>query len=157
MIDEAGFRRGVGIVLANRYGRLFWAKRIGQDAWQFPQGGLNDDESPDEALYRELWEEIGLLPEDVEIIAESKHWLSYRIPKHLLRHHRQPLCIGQRQKWFLLRLLASDQKIRLDASDTPEFDSWQWVPYWQPKYGVIRFKQTIYHKFLTEFNSYIVK
>ena len=156
MIDKEGFRKGVGVVLANRYGRLFWAKRIGQDAWQFPQGGLDESESAVDGLYRELWEEVGLEASDVEIIAETKQWLSYRIPQHLLRHHRHPLCIGQKQKWFLLRLIASDQKVRLDLSDTPEFDSWQWVPYWQPKYEVIRFKRQLYQEFLTEFNPYIV-
>ena len=134
MIDSNGFRLNVGIILVNQEGKLFWARRVGQDAWQFPQGGLDNNESTEHALYRELYEEVGLKPENVEILAESSNWLAYRLPKHFLRNDRQPLCVGQKQKWFLLKLTSPDDSINLKVSSKPEFDGWMWVNYWFPLY-----------------------
>ena len=151
VIDSDGFRANVGIVLANRRRQLFWGRRIGQDAWQFPQGGVHENETAEETLFRELKEEVGLDPEDVAIRACTSEWLRYRIPKHMLRYYRKPLCIGQKQKWFLLMLTASEQKIRLDLSDSPEFDSWAWVKYWHPAHNVINFKREVYRQALEEF------
>lgn len=151
MIDQRGFRLNVGIILVNTRNQIFWGKRIGQaDAWQFPQGGIQNYETLQEAMYRELAEEVGLQPQDVEILAVSKRWLYYRLPKHLRRSTR-PLCIGQKQKWFLLRLQSDDQKIRLDASGSPEFNAWKWVDYWDPVEQVIAFKRDVYKKALREF------
>lgn len=104
MIDGDGFRPNVGIVICNRDGQVLWAKRYGQHSWQFPQGGVDDGESPEQAMYRELYEEIGLKPEDVTILATSRNWLKYRLPKRLVRWDSSPVCIGQKQKWFLLQL-----------------------------------------------------
>ncbi len=151
MIDENGYRANVGIVLANNQNQLFWGRRIGQDAWQFPQGGMQEGETETDTLYRELKEEIGLEKEDVSIVAISKRWLYYKIPKNMLRHYRKPLCIGQKQRWYLIRLLVSEQKLRLDLSDSPEFDSWRWVSYWYPVDHVIRFKREVYRAMLEEF------
>lgn len=100
MIDSDGFRPNVGIILTNDHGQVLWARRVNQDAWQFPQGGINPNESAEEALYRELHEEIGLQEQDVEILACTRGWLRYRLPQRLVRTHSQPLCIGQKQKWF---------------------------------------------------------
>ena len=100
MIDSQGYRANVGIVLHNDAGQLFWCKRAGQDAWQFPQGGITQNESPEDALYRELKEETGLSREDVEVVASSKQWLKYRLPPHLIRRKCFPKCIGQKQRWF---------------------------------------------------------
>ena len=102
MIDEEGYRANVAIVILNDQGNVFWAKRQGQDAWQFPQGGIDHGESPLEAMYRELYEEVGLFPEDVELVAQTSDWLKYDIPEYLIRQHAIPRCIGQKQIWFLL-------------------------------------------------------
>lgn len=158
MIDRSGFRLNVGIILANSEGRLFWGRRIGQaHAWQFPQGGIQEYETLQEAMYRELAEELGLLPEDVKVVAVTRHWLYYRLPKHMRRHHAKPLCIGQKQKWFLLQLLGDEQRIRFDTTGSPEFDEWRWVDYWQPLEQVIAFKRQVYKKALREFESWFTR
>ena len=100
MIDSEGYRPNVGIIICNQQQQLFWARRVGQDAWQFPQGGINDEETPEEAMYRELEEEVGLKPHQVEIVGVTSDWLRYRLPKRFLRHHCKPLCIGQKQLWY---------------------------------------------------------
>ena len=150
MIDADGFRPNVGIIIFNDDGQLLWAKRLGQDAWQFPQGGVQHRESPEEAVLRELNEEVGLDPEDVEIIASTEKWLRYRLPRHLVRQNSHPVCIGQKQKWFLLRLLTDTGKIRFDLGDKPEFDHWRWVSYWYPVDQVVSFKRKVYRKALEE-------
>lgn len=156
MIDAQGFRSNVGIILVNQRGRLFWARRIGQKhAWQFPQGGINENETSEEALYRELAEEIGLLPSDVEIIGNTKGWLKYRLPRRYIRHHSKPLCIGQKQKWYLLRLLSDETHLCLDNSDNPEFDKYRWVYYWHPLKEVVAFKRHVYRRALREFSPKI--
>lgn len=150
MIDKDGFRENVGIILANKDNYLFWARRLGHDAWQFPQGGTAEGESAEETMYRELLEEVGLEHDDVEVLGSTKEWLKYRLPDQYIRHYSTPLCIGQKQKWFLLRLLSSDQKIRLDISESPEFDSWRWVEYWYPVRQIISFKRQVYRRALQE-------
>ncbi|WP_425475593.1 RNA pyrophosphohydrolase [Candidiatus Paracoxiella cheracis] len=156
VIDEQGYRLNVGIVVVNQHGELLWGRRVGNpNAWQFPQGGISSDETPREAMYRELTEELGLNPEDVEYLGETKKWLSYRLPKQFRRYNSKPLCVGQKQKWFLLRLLVSDSHINLDKSGTPEFDHWRWVDYWYPLNHVIDFKQTVYQKMLKEFEKLV--
>lgn len=153
MIDSEGFRANVGIMIANAKGELLWARRVGQDAWQFPQGGIQEGESPEQALFRELKEEVGLTDKDVEVMACTRGWLRYRLPQRLLRRDSKPLCIGQKQKWFLLRMLADDTDIRFDNDEKPEFDSWQWVSYWYPLGQVIPFKREVYRRALKELAS----
>ncbi len=150
IIDSEGFRANVGIILCNAEGKLFWARRIGQDAWQFPQGGIQTEESPEEALYRELEEETGLLPEHVELLGCTRRWLRYRLPRHLVRRRSRPLCIGQKQRWFLLRLVADETLVRLDKSGHPEFDHWCWIDYWTPVREVVSFKRGVYRQALAE-------
>ncbi len=150
MIDENGFRLNVGIIITNHEGQLFWGRRVGQDAWQFPQGGIQDDEALHDALFRELHEEVGLTAKDVTIIAESQQWLSYRLPKRLVRNDTRPMCIGQKQRWFLLGIL-DEQKVKLDATIKPEFDDWRWVSYWFPLHQVVSFKREVYRAALLEF------
>lgn len=157
MIDKDGFRPNIGIIVSNHEGRVLWGKRIGQDAWQFPQGGIKHHESIEEALYRELFEELGLFPENVEILGRTRHWLRYRLPRYLQRQHYKPLCIGQKQKWFLLRLLGEDNAICLDRSETPEFDNWKWVEYWFPLKEVIHFKRQVYRRALQELSPLLHK
>lgn len=151
VIDSDGFRPNVGIMLANDHGQVLWARRVGgRDAWQFPQGGIKSGESPREALYRELHEEVGLEPTAVQVLASTRGWLRYRLPKRLIRHNQDPVCIGQKQKWFLLRLLEDDAAVRLDRNEVPEFDHWQWVSYWYPLEQVISFKREVYRRAMKE-------
>lgn len=153
MIDSDGFRPNVGIILANDQGQVLWAKRVGQDAWQFPQGGVDANETPEQAMFRELKEEIGLNPADVEVIGCTRGWLRYRLPKRMIRYHSKPLCIGQKQKWFLLRIRSDDASVCFSHSAKPEFDGWRWVSYWYPLGQVISFKREVYRSALKELVS----
>ena len=150
MIDRDGFRPNVGIILLNDENRLFWGRRIGQNAWQFPQGGIQEGETPEQAMFRELEEEVGLKPDQVVIMGSTQRWLRYRLPKKFIRKNSQPLCIGQKQRWFLLRVSCDESNFCLDASDKPEFDAWRWVQYWQPVRDVIYFKRRVYQRALQE-------
>ncbi|MGB5606510.1 MAG: RNA pyrophosphohydrolase [Gammaproteobacteria bacterium] len=150
MIDSDGFRPNVGIILTNPQGRLLWARRIGQEAWQFPQGGIHTDETPAEAMYRELGEEVGLQPEQVEVMGSTRGWLRYRLPRQYVRRTSRPLCIGQKQVWFMLRLLCKDSAVSLDLTGKPEFDHWRWVDYWHPLGEVVAFKRNVYRRALKE-------
>jgi putative (di)nucleoside polyphosphate hydrolase len=157
VIDEAGYRANVGIILLHpKQQKVLWARRIRQKSWQFPQGGLNEGDSALSALYRELWEEVGLRPTDVEIIAATKSWFKYRLPEVLLRK-MESTYIGQKQKWFLLRLRGHDDKINLAATTSPEFDDWRWVEYWYPLNQVIAFKRHVYRKALEMFYPLLKK
>lgn len=151
MIDAKGFRPNVGIVICNRRGQVLWAKRIGQDAWQFPQGGIRSGERLHKAMYRELREEVGLGPEDVKILGSTRNWLYYELPKNFIRQKSNPVCIGQKQKWFLLALRGEESRIALSSQDhKPEFDDWRWVSYWYPLGQVIDFKREVYRRALLE-------
>ena len=157
MIDSDGFRLNVGIILANQFNEVLWARRIGQNSWQFPQGGIKVTETPDEALYRELHEEVGLLASDVEIVAKTKGWLRYRLPKKMIRHNSLPLCVGQKQKWYLLRMHSEDSMVSMNTSTNPEFDQWQWVSYWYPLGQVVSFKREVYRRAMKELSSDLFK
>lgn len=151
MIDPDGYRPGVGMVVSNRRRQVLWARRIGRrDAWQLPQGGIDHDESPEDTLYRELREELGLSPEAVEVLGSTSGWLRYDIPRQFRRRDRSPVCVGQKQRWFLLRLLSEDGAIRFDAHAEPEFDRWCWVDYWEPVRRVVFFKRYVYRRALGE-------
>lgn len=153
VIDEKGFREGVGIIVANNCGQVLWARRIGQHAWQFPQGGLQPGETPQQALFRELYEELGLKGSDVELLGSTKNCLYYWLPTHFQRSHAQPLCIGQKQTWFLLRLIGGTEKICFNVTRSPEFDRWRWVSYWYPIKHVITFKRHVYRRALEELST----
>ncbi len=150
MIDQEGFRANVGIILMNNTSQVFWGKRIGQNAWQFPQGGIRPDETAESAMYRELEEETGLSPHHVKVIGCTDDWLRYWLPEKFIRYSSHPLCIGQKQIWHLLQLVADESNINLSHSDTPEFDHWEWIDYWSPIKQVIEFKQSVYQQALKE-------
>jgi putative (di)nucleoside polyphosphate hydrolase len=150
MIDKEGFRLNVGIILSNDTGKVFWARRIGQDAWQFPQGGIDREESAEDAMYRELREETGLEPQHVKVLGCTEDWLRYRLPKRYVRKNQTPICIGQKQIWYMLRMVADEQAFDLGCCDKPEFDHWQWVDYWEPSKKVIFFKRKVYKRALSE-------
>ena len=157
VIDKNGYRANVGIVLMNQHKELFFAKRRYQSGWQFPQGGIKLGETPENAMYRELLEEIGLTENDTELLSESSHWYEYKIPKKHLRKSKQgkPFVIGQKQKWFLLKLMGSDETISLTYnSKFQEFDSWKWVDPAIPARQVIGFKQKVYDLVLNEFQTF---
>jgi len=155
MIDEQGYRYGVGIILVNANRQVFLGKRLGMDAWQFPQGGMRENEIPEQTMYRELKEEIGLSASDVKIIAECKDWQYYELPKRLIRRRTKPVCIGQKQKWFLLCLVNSQAKINLLATEDPEFDSWAWVSFWHPLRQIVSFKRKVYEAVMQELAPYL--
>lgn len=156
VIDSDGYRPNVGIILTNPRGQLLWARRIRQDAWQFPQGGIRAKETPEQAMYRELEEEIGLESGHVEMLGSTRGWLRYRLPERFIRRHQRPVCVGQKQVWFMLRLVGEERFVRLDLSDKPEFDNWRWVDYWQPLREVVAFKRTVYKKALNELAPLLV-
>lgn len=155
MIDREGYRPNVGIILSNSTGQVFWARRIGQNAWQFPQGGIQDQETPEEAMYRELKEETGLNAEDVSIMGMTQDWLKYKLPNRYVRKHQKPLCIGQKQIWFMLRMMCDEEAVDLMSTDKPEFDHWRWVDYWLPSKQVIFFKRQVYREALRELKPLI--
>ena len=177
MIDADGYRPNVGIVVANRLGQVLWTRRVGgHDAWQFPQGGMQQGEKPEQALFRELEEEVGLNSEHVKVLACTDGWLRYQLPAHMRRDHRRPTgrahgrsrsarggtrgskgggrepvaFKGQKQKWFLLEMLADDDMICFDRCDKPEFDGYEWVSYWYPVNKVIDFKRDVYRRALKQ-------
>ena len=155
MIDSDGYRANVGIIILNDEGKVFFGKRIGQQAWQFPQGGIDEGESPEQAMYRELFEEVGLKPEAVDVLARTEEWLKYEIPGNLIRKRSYPRCIGQKQIWFLLKMLVPDDAISLVENDPQEFDAWEWVDFWYPPTQVIEFKQDVYKRALRELADFV--
>ena len=150
MIDNDGYRKNVGIILCNSRNKLLICKRLGEESWQFPQGGFEKNENAESAMFRELFEEIGLKKNDISILGITKSWLKYDLPKKYQRKTNNRLCIGQKQKWFLLRLISDDSNISFSNSENPEFDSWQWVDDNKPMKIVIDFKKNVYKKALEE-------
>ncbi len=153
MIDPDGYRANVGIILCNAAGQVMWARRIGQDAWQFPQGGIGPEEDPEDAMYRELWEETGLSADSVTLLGKTDSWLRYRLPKRLMRRNSEPRCVGQKQLWYLLQLDADETSFDLSVSRSPEFDHWTWVDYWYPVDNVVFFKRRVYQCALAQLES----
>ena len=126
MLDRDGFRPNVGIVLLNQKNQVFWGKRIRTHSWQFPQGGIDRGETPEQAMYRELHEEVGLQPEFVSVVARTRDWLRYEVPDRYIRRDARGHYKGQKQIWYLLRLTGQDWNLNLRATDHPEFDAWRW-------------------------------
>lgn len=151
MIDGDGYRPNVGIVICNRAGQVLWARRYGQHSWQFPQGGINPGETAEQAMYRELFEEVGLTKKDVRLLSSTRNWLRYKLPKRLVRWDTKPVCIGQKQRWFLLQLMCDESKVNMQTSGNPEFDDWRWVSYWYPVRQVVSFKRDVYRRVMKEF------
>ena len=150
-MDKKNYRRGVGMIIINDDGRFWLGKRIGTEAWQFPQGGIDKGEKVRDAMYRELQEETGLEKDMVEIISISKRWLVYHIPHVFQRHSKK--FDGAMQKWYLLKLIDNDSKINLNASGHAEFDAWKWGDKDAAIKSVIRFKRDVYKSILKEFEE----
>ena len=150
MIDKEGYRENVGIVICNDQRKVLWARRTGEEAWQFPQGGINKGESAEEAMYRELKEEVGLDPHNVEILARTKGWLKYDVPKSWIRRDCRDRYRGQKQIWFLLRFTGKDSDVFLKNTEKPEFDDWEWSHEEKPLEIVISFKKNVYTQALQQ-------
>jgi putative (di)nucleoside polyphosphate hydrolase len=157
MLDREGFRPNVGIILANARNEVFWGKRIREHSWQFPQGGIKHGETPEQAMYRELREEIGLAPDHVRIVGRTRDWLRYEVPDQWIRREWRGSYRGQKQIWFLLRLVGRDSDISLRATDHPEFDAWRWHDYWVPLDAVIEFKREVYSQALNELSRLLFR
>lgn len=154
-IDGQGFRANVGIVLMRDDGQVFLGGRTGGKGWQFPQGGIRRGESVEDALFRELEEEVGLRADDVDVLGSTSDWLRYRLPRQYVRRHSVPLCIGQKQRWFLLRFRGGEERVRFDRTlEPPEFDRWRWAEYWDPVREVIYFKREVYRRALHELGRF---
>jgi putative (di)nucleoside polyphosphate hydrolase len=150
MLDREGYRPNVGIILCNAKNEVFWGKRIREHSWQFPQGGIKRGETPEQAMFRELHEEVGLLPDHVRILGRTKGWLRYEVPTNWIKREWRGSYKGQKQIWFLLRLIGRDNDVSLRATSKPEFDAWRWNDYWVPLDAVIEFKRSVYEQALNE-------
>lgn len=155
MLDRDGFRPNVGIILLNQRSQVFWGKRIRTHSWQFPQGGIDRGENPEQAMFRELHEEVGLMPQHVQLIARTRDWLRYEVPDRFIRRDARGHYKGQKQIWFLLQLVGHDWDLNLRATNHPEFDAWRWNDYWVPLDVVVEFKRGVYEMALTELSRYV--
>jgi putative (di)nucleoside polyphosphate hydrolase len=155
MLDKDGYRPNVGIVLVNHRNQVFWGKRIREHSWQFPQGGIKRGESPEQAMFRELHEEVGLMPDHVRIIGRTRDWLRYDVPDQWVRREWRGHYRGQKQIWFLLRLVGKDNDVCLRACEHPEFDAWRWSEFWIPLDTVIEFKRGVYQQALNELSRHL--
>lgn len=146
----ARYRKNAAAVIINDAGYVLLANRIDGAGWQFPQGGVDEGENSTQAVYREVYEEVGIESKNLNLIAYTANFLCYTIPPFKREWWQRMQNIkGQRQRWFLLSLQGDDSAINLQASDHPEFDKWQWVPYWYPLHKVISFKSDVYRQGLT--------
>ena len=155
MIDKDGYRSNVGSVICNARNEVFCGKRVRQNSWQFPQGGIKSGETPEVAMYRELTEEVGLLPEHVRILGRTRDWLRYDVPREWVRREWRGHYRGQKQIWFLLRLVGRECDVSLRASSHPEFDAWRWNRYWDPIDTVVDFKRDVYRQALEELQRFL--
>jgi len=155
MLDRDGYRPNVGIILANGRNEVFWGKRANQHAWQFPQGGIKHGETPEQAMYRELEEETGLKAGHVRVLGRTRQWLRYEVPEKWVRRDWRGTYRGQKQIWYLLRMVGRDCDVKLRTSDKPEFDAWRWHEYWVPLESVIEFKREVYREALAELHRYL--
>ena len=155
MLDREGYRPNVGIILLNLQNEVWWGKRVREHSWQFPQGGIKHGESPEQAMYRELEEETGLRPVHVKVVGRTRDWLRYDVPEQFIRREVRGHYRGQKQIWFLLRLIGRDHDINLRVNENPEFDAWRWHHYWIPLDTVIEFKRDVYHRALQELSRFL--
>ncbi len=155
MLDRDGYRPNVGIILSNHRNEVFWGKRVNEHSWQFPQGGIKHGETPEQAMYRELQEEVGLAPSHVKILGRTRSWLRYDVPSQWIKREWRGSYRGQKQIWFLLRLVGRDCDVSLRASQRPEFDAWRWSDYWVPLETVIEFKREVYQQALAELARFL--
>ncbi len=147
-----GYRPNVGIIVCNDQAQVLWARRVRHDGWQFPQGGIKPTETPQEAAFRELQEEVGLSENDVKLLGSTEKWFKYDVPyaARSYLHQNDRKFRGQIQRWFLFKLISNASCVQLNVTDTPEFDHWKWIDYWQPIEKIVKFKRSVYQQALTE-------
>lgn len=148
--DQA-YRPAVGIALFNSENKILVAERVdSHGAWQLPQGGIDEGEDPETALFREMKEEIGT--DKAEIIAVMDEWLYYDFPPHILKKFENQYR-GQRQMWFALRFTGKDSDINLNTHETPEFRNWKWIEIDKILEYVVHFKRESYERIVKEFSK----
>lgn len=154
--DTLPYRPGVGMMIVNNNNKIFVGKRIDSktNGWQMPQGGIDLGETPSAAALREMMEELG--SDKGYILAESKRWYSYRLPKFLIPKLWDGRYCGQRQKWFLIRFTGSDNDINIKTKH-PEFDNWKWVNFDELLKNIIPFKHKLYQQVINEFKDILIK
>ena len=158
MTDPADlpYRPCVGVMLLNRTGQVFVGQRLDTtlEAWQMPQGGIDDGEDPRTAALRELVEETGVAPDKVEVLGETPGWVYYDLPPELLGKVWGGRFGGQCQKWVLMRFLGDDGDIRIDT-DHPEFEDWRWMPAAALLDNIVPFKRSVYEEVLAAFQGWL--
>lgn len=148
------YRRGVGVMLLNKENLVFVACRIDttSEAWQMPQGGIDDGEEPERAAFRELEEETGITRADVKLLAKARDWMHYDLPEELVPLLWRGQFRGQEQMWFVMRLTGDEAAIDI-ATEHPEFLEWKWVPIQQLPELIVPFKRELYAQLVAEFAS----
>ena len=152
---KTGYRLNVAMIVFNKDNKVLFCKRRNTENWQFPQGGVDENENIESAMFRELNEEVGLEKDNVEIKAVSQNLIYYDIPKNIRSRVLGGKFKGQAQKYFLLKLISGD--VDLNIENTPEFDKYSWVPFWYPLNQVVDFKKEAYRSALIEFKNQIKK
>ena len=156
MTEDLPYRPCVGVMLVNRDGLVFAGQRLDNPApaWQMPQGGIDEGEKPSDAAYRELWEETGVTRDLVEKVAKTRGWVTYDLPPELLGRVWGGKYRGQKQKWFLLRYLGTDDQIRIDT-EHPEFGSWRWIGAEEMVASIVPFKRAVYEEVVRAFRAHL--
>ena len=156
MTNGNRYRRGVGVMLLNSAGKVFVGARIDNtdEAWQMPQGGIDEGEEPWATALRELEEETGIPPHLVERIAECPERLKYRLPDELIGVIWKEPWVGQDQDWYLARFLGRDSDVNI-ATTHPEFREWKWIEPARLPELIVPFKRDLYRRLISEFAAYL--